>query len=147
MGEFPSGQRGQTVNLLSVTSMVRIHLPPIKSTYFGRCFFVALKAFKASEAFWNASTAFEDFALSKLQKAPIAQQIRGRKSRSSLAFSPFITPKIQEQPLCCSCFVFFSVFAALSALFGILRLHQLFCLLTSYFKTEIASVIVFSSAS
>ena len=25
---FPSGQRGQTVNLLSVTSMVRIHLPP-----------------------------------------------------------------------------------------------------------------------
>ena len=32
MGEFPSGQRGQTVNLLSVTSMVRIHLPPPKST-------------------------------------------------------------------------------------------------------------------
>ncbi len=30
MGEFPSGQRGQTVNLLSLTSMVRIHLPPPK---------------------------------------------------------------------------------------------------------------------
>ena len=28
MEEFPSGQRGQTVNLLSVTSMVRIHPPP-----------------------------------------------------------------------------------------------------------------------
>ena len=28
MGEFPSGQREQTVNLLSVTSVVRIHLPP-----------------------------------------------------------------------------------------------------------------------
>ena len=28
MGEFPSGQRGQTVNLLSPTSVVRIHLPP-----------------------------------------------------------------------------------------------------------------------
>ena len=28
--EFPSGQRGQTVNLLSVTSMVRIHPPPPK---------------------------------------------------------------------------------------------------------------------
>ena len=28
MGEFPSGQRGQTVNLLSVTSVVRIHPPP-----------------------------------------------------------------------------------------------------------------------
>ncbi len=31
MGEFPSGQRGQTVNLLSLTSMVRIHLPPPKN--------------------------------------------------------------------------------------------------------------------
>ena len=31
MGEFPSGQRGQTVNLLSVTSVVRIHLPPPKT--------------------------------------------------------------------------------------------------------------------
>ena len=30
MGEFPSGQREQTVNLLSVTSVVRIHLPPPK---------------------------------------------------------------------------------------------------------------------
>ena len=28
MEEFPSGQRGQTVNLLSLISMVRIHLPP-----------------------------------------------------------------------------------------------------------------------
>ena len=28
MGEFPSGQRGQTVNLLSVTSVVRIHPRP-----------------------------------------------------------------------------------------------------------------------
>ena len=31
MGAFPSGQRGQTVNLLSLTSVVRIHpLPPEK---------------------------------------------------------------------------------------------------------------------
>ena len=30
MGEFPSGQRGQTVNLLAVLSVVRIHLPPLK---------------------------------------------------------------------------------------------------------------------
>ena len=28
MGEFPSGQRGQTVNLLALPSMVRIHPPP-----------------------------------------------------------------------------------------------------------------------
>ena len=32
MGEFPSGQRGQTVNLLSLTSLVRIQLPPPKNT-------------------------------------------------------------------------------------------------------------------
>ena len=33
MGEFPSGQRGQTVNLLLIASVVRIHLPPpAKST-------------------------------------------------------------------------------------------------------------------
>ena len=30
MGEFPSGQRGQTVNLLAVLSVVQIHLPPPK---------------------------------------------------------------------------------------------------------------------
>ncbi len=31
---FPSGQRGQTVNLLSVTSVVRIHPPPPKNVQF-----------------------------------------------------------------------------------------------------------------
>ena len=31
MDGFPSGQRGQTVNLLSVTSVVRIHPHPLKS--------------------------------------------------------------------------------------------------------------------
>ena len=40
MGEFPSGQRGQTVNLLSLTSLVRIQLPPPeKSTFERKCFF------------------------------------------------------------------------------------------------------------
>ena len=29
LGEFPSGQRGQTVNLLAMPSVVRIHLPPL----------------------------------------------------------------------------------------------------------------------
>ena len=34
MGEFPSGQRGQTVNLLSVTTVVRTHpLPPTKKAH------------------------------------------------------------------------------------------------------------------
>ena len=31
MGGFPSGQRGQTVNLLQLASMVRIHLCPLKN--------------------------------------------------------------------------------------------------------------------
>ena len=31
MGDFPSGQRGQTVNLLAMPSVVRIHHPPPKS--------------------------------------------------------------------------------------------------------------------
>ena len=31
MGRFPSGQRGQTVNLLATLSMVRIHLSPFNS--------------------------------------------------------------------------------------------------------------------
>ena len=41
MEGFPSGQRGQTVNLLSTTSVVRIHPPPPNNTYdIGRvCFF------------------------------------------------------------------------------------------------------------
>ena len=30
MGGFPSGQRGQTVNLLQFASVVRIHLHPLK---------------------------------------------------------------------------------------------------------------------
>ena len=35
MGDFPSGQRGQTVNLLAMPSVVRIHhLPPSKRDTF-----------------------------------------------------------------------------------------------------------------
>ena len=47
MGEFPSGQRGQTVNLLSLTSVVRIHLPPPKPTDIARClsFFICFDPF------------------------------------------------------------------------------------------------------
>ena len=39
MGEFPSGQRGQTVNLLLIASVVRIHpLPPEKTVGFDRIY-------------------------------------------------------------------------------------------------------------
>ena len=53
MGGFPSGQRGQTVNLLQLASVVRIHLHPLKST----------KAFKAEADYlfniagWSSSEA------------------------------------------------------------------------------------------
>ena len=33
LGEFPSGQRGQTVNLLAMPSVVRIHLRPLRVSY------------------------------------------------------------------------------------------------------------------
>ena len=37
MGEFPSGQRGQTVNLLLLASVVRIHLlPPEKNSHLSK---------------------------------------------------------------------------------------------------------------
>ena len=32
MGRFPSGQRGQTVNLLQIASVVRIHLHPFRES-------------------------------------------------------------------------------------------------------------------
>ena len=38
-GEFPSGQRGQTVNLLHLASVVRIHLPPPTKKTPLRCLF------------------------------------------------------------------------------------------------------------
>ena len=55
MGEFPSGQRGQTVNLLSSTSVVRIHLlPPVLkialNTAFRAVFFLRLIKFKKTTA-------------------------------------------------------------------------------------------------
>ena len=34
MGEFPSGQRGQTVNLLRIASMVRIRPPPPQKNHY-----------------------------------------------------------------------------------------------------------------
>ena len=61
MGAFPSGQRGQTVNLLSVTSVVRIHpLPPEKSTHLSTktmCAFfneIRLRRVKYGFAMWNS---------------------------------------------------------------------------------------------
>ncbi len=39
MGEFPSGQREQTVNLSSLTSVVRIHPLPPKRHCFLQCLF------------------------------------------------------------------------------------------------------------
>ena len=51
-GVFPSGQRGQTVNLLSVTSVVRIHpLPPKNRLLFIKRRFL----FCPTKGFWRAS--------------------------------------------------------------------------------------------
>ena len=41
MGDFPSGQRGQTVNLLATPSVVRIHhLPPIRTVRLNGSYFL-----------------------------------------------------------------------------------------------------------
>ena len=43
MGDFPSGQRGQTVNLLATPSVVRIHhLPPIRTVRLNGSYFLYL---------------------------------------------------------------------------------------------------------
>ena len=59
MGEFPSGQREQTVNLSSLTSVVRIHpLPPKKTLLFAVSFFFYMCNFKKvdSNALMGANT-------------------------------------------------------------------------------------------
>ncbi len=48
MGEFPSGQRGQTVNLLAMPSVVRIHLPPPAKRQAKACLFAFLWIRKAA---------------------------------------------------------------------------------------------------
>ena len=44
MEEFPSGQRGQTVNLLRLASVVRIHPPPPKNRLLWQSVFPLPKA-------------------------------------------------------------------------------------------------------
>ena len=61
MGAFPSGQRGQTVNLLSVTSVVRIHpLPPHNDCNFDKklqsLFFAYFQGFSAFSYISEAAT-------------------------------------------------------------------------------------------
>ena len=48
-GEFPSGQRGQTVNLLAMPSVVRIHLLPPEKSSFERTSFFQLNPPSAEE--------------------------------------------------------------------------------------------------
>ena len=52
LGEFPSGQRGQTVNLLSLTSLVRIQLPPPNKNTdpCGRYFYLARSAIRTGRS-------------------------------------------------------------------------------------------------
>ena len=49
MDGFPSGQRGQTVNLLQIASMVRIHLRPVTENpaSFDAGFFAQMKQLKS----------------------------------------------------------------------------------------------------
>ena len=90
MGEFPSGQRGQTVNLLSMTSVVRIHLPPPNS------------ALKDAEFCFILST-FRTILCIFIKAAPDrARQFSGANRCCFLFFSLFLTARRgQSYPACC----------------------------------------------
>ena len=66
MGDFPSGQRGQTVNLLSTTSLVRIqHPPPQKRTPIWVSFFVVLGWCECDQPFQFIENAVRKLAESR----------------------------------------------------------------------------------
>ena len=89
MGEFPSGQRGQTVNLLSVTSVVRIHLPPPNS------------ALKDAEFCFILST-FRTILCIFIKAAPDrTRQFSGANRCCFLFFSLFLTARRGQSQLAC----------------------------------------------
>ena len=89
MGEFPSGQRGQTVNLLSMTSVVRIHLPPPNS------------ALKDAEFCFILST-FRTILCIFIKAAPDrARQFSGANRCCFLFFSLFLTARRGQSQLAC----------------------------------------------
>ena len=71
MGDFPSGQRGQTVNLLAMPSVVRIHHPPPKHLISSeiRCFSYFFRNFVGHV---NYTCQRETFAWCDWDYAPIS---------------------------------------------------------------------------
>ena len=65
MGEFPSGQRGQTVNLLSLTSMVRIHLLPPNKKHPEGCFL-----FGGTDFRWKSAACGREFRFAQMWQEP-----------------------------------------------------------------------------
>ena len=77
MGEFPSGQRGQTVNLLSLTSLVRIQLPPPNKKDTKRCpFCLPAKLFETGFALFVRTKS------SKQNRKALVRSFRRKASRS-----------------------------------------------------------------
>ena len=87
MGDFPSGQRGQTVNLLSTTSLVRIqHPPPQKSIHICGCFFVLRVRFEP-DFFAPQRNLVRSFSLRRSLLASVCLTKKPRHRReSSLAY-------------------------------------------------------------
>ena len=54
MDGFPSGQRGQTVNLLSVTSVVRIHPHPFNNSLGGLFYILSAMKCALDAAGWSS---------------------------------------------------------------------------------------------
>ena len=86
MGEFPSGQRGQTVNLLLIASVVRIHLPPPnphrKRCGFLRCVGNFLFGFCASIIRGDAAGGF--LFCSTVNVKPLPNNVKSQKRRAVL---------------------------------------------------------------
>ena len=98
MGEFPSGQRGQTVNLLSSTSLVRIQLPPPKNSSHpcGGCYFFVWLLIRSSPkalfalGCWSAYSPQNNPRLRWIFKAKISSSLHCKDEYP--ASLPYLSP-------------------------------------------------------
>ena len=94
MGGFPSGQRGQTVNLLRNASMVRIHLRPFYFFAAGWSSLEARRAHNPKVIGSNPVPATQVFTKVKITNAQIAQLVEQRTE------NPRVTGSIPVLGIC-----------------------------------------------
>ena len=87
MDGFPSGQRGQTVNLLQIASVVLIHLHPFKFNIAGWSSLEARRAHNPKVIGSNPVPATQVFTKVKITNAQIAQLVEQRTENPRVAGS------------------------------------------------------------